>query len=442
MAIWGTLIFASRYLLQETFFHIPVLGTMTLLLIVTFFAIIASFQALIIEFETFFTLFESIALGVIPLLASTILTWFICIELPMIDMSFCFVTIYFLYMMTLCIPRIQSNSPSRFAVPLNTLTTLYILPILVSVILHISLHHSVAMTTSTRIGDLFISALYPILLTILIAEKHNNVVHFLRNELVSADMQHGYFAIKVTVVCLLVLCMQVYSVFGDIKAFSAVSEPYASVLLSALLLLVCGALLGNDEFAVAMCWTLVSLLGGVILGLELATFALAGSVAVMYRPVKEAPMRALQILAGLAMVAMAAYFYASKTLTFLLFSMTWHGSEVAVQTFVHAGVASLLLAIAVLMLLPRDEKSLLAMHITSGSSSSITDILRDGVVGTCIVVFTVIVSALELMLREQDWADIGADVEAVYPSYLVVSTAVFLILASLHLAHVDKIRCV
>ena len=343
--------------------------------------------------------------------------------------------------MTLCIPRIQSNS-THFAVPLSTLTTLYIVPILVSVALHISLHHSVTMTSSTRIGDLFISALYPILLVILIAEKHNSIVHFIRNETVSADMQRSYFVSKVTVVCLLVLCMQIYSVFADIKAFSAVGEPYASILVSALLLLSCGALLGTDDFAVAMCWTLVSLLGGIILGLELSTFALAGSVAVMYTPVKGVPMRVLQTLGGLLLAAIPAYFYASKTLTFLLFSMTWHGSEIPVQSYVNLGVIALLLAIGVLMLLPRMEKCLLAMHIpaSNGTSNSITDTLRDGAVGICIVIFTVLVSALELMLREQDWADIGAEVEAVYPSYLLVTTAVVLMLTSLHLAHVDKIR--
>ena len=169
----------------------------------------------------------------IPILSSSIITWFLCIEIPSFNVEITFNIIYFLYILYMVRPRVisklnlkqqyhhhhhqqqqqqqqfllqqnkynasstattaaasssslsitnnQNNNANSnidninsvdytILIPFNIQVIMYIQPIIISLFIHIALHHNVLEVTHTRIINIALSIIQPALLMIYCAQ--------------------------------------------------------------------------------------------------------------------------------------------------------------------------------------------------------------------------------------------------------------------------------
>ena len=112
LGLWSTVVWSARLILSESMFNFSVVIVMGVLLFEVFIVICAQFRSLLTEFDSLFYFLEMQMFATIPLLCSTIITWFICVEIPSLDFPLCFSTSYFLYVMWVCQPRRSSHPRS------------------------------------------------------------------------------------------------------------------------------------------------------------------------------------------------------------------------------------------------------------------------------------------------------------------------------------------
>ena len=111
--LWKTLL--NIFTLTISLLNLGILFTLSILLCLLFLALAGQFRALRIEFESSFYFIESMLMTVIPLISSVILTWFVAVEFPSLDISFTFTVCYFLYALMLVAPRISSHPSAAIA---------------------------------------------------------------------------------------------------------------------------------------------------------------------------------------------------------------------------------------------------------------------------------------------------------------------------------------
>jgi hypothetical protein len=233
LLIWSTLIWAGRALLQETLLNFSIVVVFGILLFFTFMIIASNFRSLRNEFDSTFYFMETIMFIIIPIISSAILSWFLCVEIPSFDLPICYSTIYFIYMLILAKPRLSSNSNmiinnnsnTMLIIPLPIIKIMYGIPILISPVLHVSIHKVVL--RKYPLLDFIVSILVPAVFMLVCAEKHIGYWHH--------DVKISYSSyfgkMKLIISMCLFLCLQEYRVFDDIKAFSTLSEVFASTVL-------------------------------------------------------------------------------------------------------------------------------------------------------------------------------------------------------------------
>lgn len=180
MGVWGTLLYSSRHLLEESLMNIPMLVVLSLVLLLLFFTVAGMFRGLRLEFDSFFYFMETFLFAVIPLLNASVVSWFISVEFPMMDLGFTFCTCYYLFLVVLAYPRMCSHPmtsqknkrANKFVLSFPVLYCMYAIPIVMSPILYLSLHHNVSMTSMHRLVGMVVAFFYPVLLVILAAERH------------------------------------------------------------------------------------------------------------------------------------------------------------------------------------------------------------------------------------------------------------------------------
>ena len=173
---------------------------------------------------------EKVLFATLPLLSTCILTWFLCIEIPVLDLSLCFSTIYFIHIYFLGKPRshqLYSISHSSIHI-LNSkiMIQLYALPIVISIILHIVIHHNVLSSTFTMLNNLMISILVPTILMIICFEHH---IEYWPSRIESMTIYYCHIS-KSIAILLFLICLQNHSFFYDLKIYSGVKEPYVSMI--------------------------------------------------------------------------------------------------------------------------------------------------------------------------------------------------------------------
>ncbi len=108
VGIFGAAIWAAQFLILESYLNMTILAILGILLLYLFFVISFGFVTLQIEFQRIIPHLERVLFQSLPLVASSFLTWFLCIEISTLDLPICFCSIYFIYLMWLGKPRISS----------------------------------------------------------------------------------------------------------------------------------------------------------------------------------------------------------------------------------------------------------------------------------------------------------------------------------------------
>jgi hypothetical protein len=222
------------------------------LLGLVFLALAGQFRALRLEFESSFYFAETILMAVTPLVSSTILTWFIAVEFPSLDLSFAFSVCHFLFVQLLLHPRPTSHpniaksslithwGGGPYVLSLPMVVAVYLTPVIICPALHITMHHAVAMSSSLhQLFHFGLSCLFPVLTVILSAERQ--LLYWPEAE--RPILASVLFLLKVIVLAGLALCLQTNELLEDLKDFSGLQEPYASLVLLSVVLLLLGALI-------------------------------------------------------------------------------------------------------------------------------------------------------------------------------------------------------
>lgn len=251
MCLWGTLIYAARLLLQDSFLNIGILVILTVLMCLIFFALAGQFRALRLEFESSFYFIETVLMATIPLISSTILTWFIAVEFPSVDLSFAFSVCHFLYCQLLLYPRLASHpstgktskithwggGPYVLSIPM--VIAVYLTPVILCPALHITMHHSIAMSSSLhRLFHFGLSCLFPIMTVILSAERQLLYWPEAERPIIASLL----FLMKIFTSIGIAVCLQTTEMLEDLKDFSGLQEPYASLVFLFIIILLLTAL--------------------------------------------------------------------------------------------------------------------------------------------------------------------------------------------------------
>jgi hypothetical protein len=250
MGIWGTLLYSGRHLLEESLLNVSMLLVLSLVLLLLFFAVAGMFRGLRLEFDSVFYFMETFLFAVIPLLNASVVSWFVSVEFPMMDLGLTFCSIYYLFLVVLAYPRICSHpmtshknkAANKFVLSFPVLYAMYLVPVVMSPLLYLSLHHNVSMTSLHRLVGMVVAVFYPVLLVILAAERHTDYYPEESRKAVSNFLFIG----KVFSALAMVILFQSHDIIEEIKFFSGLSEPFASltIIFSAALLLL-SALLNN-----------------------------------------------------------------------------------------------------------------------------------------------------------------------------------------------------
>ena len=365
IAIWATVMWSSRFILQENITNLALNFTLGVVLIYAFVVMAGHFRTLRIEFESLFYVMESVIFATLPLLASSILTWFLCVEMPAIDLPTCFSSCYFLLVVLLGGPRksslpimrtpLSDSVAEKYLLSPETIVAMYLVPILMSPILFLILHHNIlSFSTGTLVG-LLESIMFPTLLVILAAERHLEYWAFNDRPAIATWLSNSKLLLFFVLIC----CVQSHPLLDDIKGFSGLDDLTSSVAICGSCFFVCVAVFTHRSvrnkrtrrILVNICVGISSLLIGITLGLS-STKALpaliGGAVAIaeFYQKVFTPPDEdgsALRFLDGVmdAILVVIACFstscvvasFVGKTLWSLSFTFTWQGWQVDMKDF-------------------------------------------------------------------------------------------------------------
>ena len=234
--MWTSLVWAAREILKQSMYNFSILIVMGVLLGYAFLTLASFFRSVRNEFESSFAFLESLMVATIPLIASVLITWFTCTELPELDLPTVFSTSYFVYVLLLCNPAYPSQkskalSPKMvlavYAVPV------YFAPFVHGATNHHALYRSVRIGSLHQLGDLAASALYPLLLMTIAAEQHTGYYTQGRPNNISTVVG----VTKLIAFCGLLLSMQSHPYFAELKAASSLGEPYITLVYMAIAVL-------------------------------------------------------------------------------------------------------------------------------------------------------------------------------------------------------------
>ena len=288
LAIWTSLVWTARLLLQDSIFNFSIVLIMGLLLIFVFLVCASSFRAARLEFDTSFYFFETLMFATLPLLGSCITSWFIFLEGGLeaqVELSVLFTISYYAYLLFLFPPR-PSSAPSCYTRPvksrknedngssinsndnsqrvrfvLRTYTlqlTVLLLPIFLAPLIYIASNHwmisawildrksyilSGTQSTSMgfkKLGGLIGSFLLPLLGTVLLSEEHFDNYWNRDKEGITQKYEFKNYigflktsleALKMISIIGLFFCIESHPLLDDIKGYSGLSDRKAGMLI-------------------------------------------------------------------------------------------------------------------------------------------------------------------------------------------------------------------
>lgn len=470
IGLWGTMVWAARFLLRDSFLNIALIFLLVVTLLFIFISVAGHFRGLLLELDAVFYLLEAIIIPNMPLICSSLLTWFLCVEVPALDLSICFSTCYFVYLIIYGSPKIPSSDllssdggRERFIISKSLVKALYVIPIVVSLAMHLALHHNVLDSTWHRFLGIVVSINYPALLMVSAAESQLGYYNLSERTEIASQLS----ATKLFLALTLVICLKNHPLLDEVKVFSVVPEPFSSYLLSAAL--VCGFAAvhihresrksataslpmgdvlmerASDVFVVnpvvsglvaAAATALCVLLG---MPWHKAPLCVVGAVclAEFYQRPRTRVVSIVLVVSAAASAAIAAFHICNKTLWHLTFSMTWHNDvELTLKWLCILTTVLCVVAVVLPALAPTAK---LDSNLAGTPTSLSTAGVYDGLFSFLLVAFAAVAAALELMLRDQDWQEAGVQTDSVYPPYLLGCSALLFLVTAMHLLSIGVI---
>jgi hypothetical protein len=226
---------------------VPVYGmilTFTFLHALSYFAMIANELSILLHMA------HQLIFATLPLVSSTLLSIYLCEEVVAFELTKCFSIIYFLYIYFLCPPRyvyitgyVKSGSRVTSSVGINekmllpeqVMRAVYILPIPLSLIIHIALHYNLLTATRSSVLSLAQAVLLPCLLMLVSYRRHLNYQRQLRSDqrVDRKARTDNYISLIVSIYALSIVD---HPMFDDLRRFGRLEEPLPTYVMLGLVL--------------------------------------------------------------------------------------------------------------------------------------------------------------------------------------------------------------
>jgi len=351
------------------------------------------------------------------------------------------------------------------------LNTMYIIPIIISPILHISLKINILKNINmTHIASFCTSFLCPMLYMNTCMEYQ--IVHYLTEDKLRLQLP-TFGTIRLILSTLIFICVQGYSIFDDLKVFSNLHEPLASatVCATAVLILFCFYLqvsstyslgsnnsqsnhkigITNGFFSTVLAITCCFI--GILLNMSYFAIIIfiiwAISMAELYqrswvsRNSTESIIWCILVLLSSSTGAFVAFQFTLKTIYHLNFEFIWQ-LNLSMQQLCY--IFSILIAIAIIVPTLAFSKrqtydiiSTLLPHAFEENESDSNKSYAVNMFSLCFQGCAYLFTALELTIREQNWQSQGIMTSQVYPSYLLGSTTLLFYCTAIHLLFIERI---
>lgn len=482
LALMCGLIWTARLFLLQAAANFSLVIIMGIVLFYTFVIMVDQFISIERNHFTFLLALDQILLATLPLVASVVITWFTCIEVPALDLAPTFSLVYFIYALILCKPRPLikrkkkssnsltqlGNTSESFLIPPGVMFLVYLLPGMISVLIHASVHHNVLSTERTRLLGLAVSILLPNTLMLYCARQQVGYWEESKRKSIRTNLERFFF-FHLT---FLFLCLQDLPLFDELKSFSGLSEPIPTFLLigaASLVFIAIGlhvwvsssiqSTFDEDMFSIGnmrkktnhtiqLLRSMVTLAIGLASGLlsiiatipsRIIPISVVGSMTLAelyHNPEWSVLSQVLLVAVTTLSMMMSAVAFTHNTVFFLLFGFSWH-FDLTMQQF--CSIFSLLLGTAVT--LPA------LVHISHAKAMVASDILPNFQSGgngvkaidrnlgirlfeflfSCMVA---IFATIELLVREQEWSSLQVGVETIYPSSYLIGSAFIIALTA------------
>jgi len=234
------LVWAARVFISESVYNFSVIILMWIVLVYCFLVSCNYFTGIVNDVGVVLAVMDQLMFATLPLVSAALLSWFLCIEVPSLDLLLCFNGVYFVYVLFLGRPRPISakkaespTSPSgsqRSLLPAHLLILMYIIPIVMTILMHVAIHHNVLSTHHTRVTNFLLSVIVPSLLMTYCAYKQlaSPAASFHANDDYLATNLSKFLEVSTFVLCCaLVYCLQSHPLFDELKSFSELSDDVA-----------------------------------------------------------------------------------------------------------------------------------------------------------------------------------------------------------------------
>lgn len=485
MAIWGTLLYAARFLLQRSFFYnIPLLISFAVVLVWSFVVLAGDFRAVRYEFETSLLHAEAWLFTAMPIVCSALVTWCLCVEIPDMEFPLCFAMVYCAYLAVLGSPRksrlsgnvVEQIHSWNYIISERNIVALYLTPCFLSPLLYLVVHRNVLMNFVPRIQGLLLAIALSSVLVFSIAERQVDYWPIEKHASILSYLEMW----KLGMLFVGTFCVKDHHFFDDLKVFSS-SNMLPESLLTPVLMLTCLLVFlsmyqyqgvkkeekvddcvyrGSSEASsvlfnhptLSLCVAGSALGVGLIVGVTMSVMPLfvMGVLALSeyYLATSCGLMRGHELL-GISLVAIGAFpiamvcnSFTNVTLRFLTFRFSGaFGVEINIQAFCLYCTLLTVAAVVLPTLLvgggAKSDKMLGGLgYVPSGGSRESQSLFWSSAAGVIFsigsVVFTSFAACLELVVREEDWSAVSPSIEFIYPSWLFILTGLLLMAAAYH----------
>ena len=100
------IVWSSRVFLSESIWNFSLILLIWIVIFYTFIITCNFFYGIVREFAMILSILNLLIFVTLPTIGSAIISWFLCIEIPSLELGRCFVITYFIYMIYLIKPRI------------------------------------------------------------------------------------------------------------------------------------------------------------------------------------------------------------------------------------------------------------------------------------------------------------------------------------------------
>eukprot|EP01038_Epipyxis_sp_PR26KG_P004662 gene4662-6550_t len=504
MILFSSLVWAARNILIESIYNFSLVILMGIILFYTLVIVVGHFNSVVNELGMLFMITELLLFATIPIISSSFIAWFLCVEVPSFDLEICFVCCYFAYVFYLGKPRYVSfrnvreqastHSTPVIMIPFNVLMVMYSIPIIISPIIHVTVHHNVLSTSLTRLIGYSFSILFPSSLMIFCARKQIYVYFSVEYKW---KIQQILSILQYFVVGALVFILQFHPILDELKSFSALHEPYPTRILILSSFLIAFAFLLYKEFKlssitsnnnitenddisyynnkskislsqytspilqlivsslISISITLISVI--VNIPYKVLLFSSIGAFCVSeyhLRPVLSTIMSICYIIIGTFSMRIIAISFTMNTIYHLQYSFVWLYYSFNTRLFSILFSYLLSFAIAVPALIPKNKQNsnnnsldsiLPNSSFTKNDnhnnkvSNTINSSLFTTIFGFFLTILNIVFVSSELMIREQNWSSLDVTVDEIYPVYYLIGSTFLLTLTAIGLFAMNKL---